>query len=259
MLRDDYVIFCDGVRRLCGVDLSSYKRPQMERRIRSFAEHQRITTLEQYLGQLQADPAALDRFLDRVTINVSELFRNPEQYETLRRAVLPELPTGGKVKIWSAGCSYGAEAYTLACLAHETYGAGVRTQIVGTDIDKRVVARAQRGRFSKEDARSVPAATLKRFFTIDGDGFQAAPDLQRLCSFRTGDLLRDRYEQGFDLILCRNVVIYFTEATRNQVHTSLAKALRPGGYLMVGATERVTNPGEIGLELKHPFIYRKVA
>jgi chemotaxis protein methyltransferase CheR len=259
MLRDDYLIFIDGVRQLCGVDLSSYKRPQMERRIRSFAEHQRIASLDAYLKLLKTDTTALDRFLDRVTINVSELFRNPEQYETLRTKVLPELPTAGKVRIWSAGCSYGAEAYTLACLAAETYGAGARTQILGTDIDRRVVARAQRGRFSIDDARSVPRATLSRYFKQEDDGYQASPELQRLCSFRTGDLLRDRYEQGFDLILCRNVVIYFTEETRNQVHTSLAKALRPGGYLMVGATERVTNPGEIGLELKHPFIYCKVS
>ena len=108
------------------------------------------------------------------------------------------------------------------------------------------MARAQRGRFSREDGRAVPKATLSRFFVEEADGFQAKPELQRLCSFRTGDLLRDRYEQGFDLILCRNVVIYFTEATRNQVHTNLARALRPGGFLMVGATERVTNPAEIG-------------
>jgi chemotaxis protein methyltransferase CheR len=259
MLRDDYIIFIEGVRQVCGVDLSSYKRPQMERRIRSFADHQKITSLDAYLKVLQGDATALDRFLDRVTINVSELFRNPEQYQTLRTKVFPELPTAGKVKIWSAGCSYGAEAYTLACLAIETWPAAVRTQIVGTDIDRRVVARAQRGRFSREDGRSVPKATLSRFFSEEADGYQARPELQRLCSFRTGDLLRDRYEQGFDLILCRNVVIYFTEATRNQVHANLAKALRPGGYLMVGATERVTNPAEIGLELKHPFIYRKVA
>jgi chemotaxis protein methyltransferase CheR len=259
MLRDDYEIFIEGVRRVCGIDLSSYKRPQMERRIRSFVDHQKIPSLEAYLKLLQGDSTALDKFLDRVTINVSELFRNPEQYQTLRTRVLPELPSGGKVKIWSAGCSYGAEAYTLACLALENYGPGVRTQIVGTDIDRRVVARAQRGRFSRDDGRSVPKATLARFFGDEGDGYQATPELQRLCSFRTGDLLRDRYEQGFDLILCRNVVIYFTEATRNQVHTNLAKALRPGGYLMVGATERVTNPGEMGLELKYPFIYRKVA
>jgi chemotaxis protein methyltransferase CheR len=259
MLRDEYETFIEGVRRLCGIDLSSYKRPQMERRIRSFADHQKITSLDAYLKLLQGDATALDRFLDRVTINVSELFRNPEQYQTLRTKVFPDLPTAGKVKIWSAGCSYGAEAYTLACLAIETWPAAVRTQIVGTDIDRRVVARAQRGRFSREDGRSVPKATLSRFFQEEADGYQAKPELQRLCSFRTGDLLRDRYEQGFDLILCRNVVIYFTEATRNQVHANLAKALRPGGYLMVGATERVTSPAEMGLELKHPFIYRKVA
>src|SRR3954454_20796634 len=163
-MRDDYEIFIDGVRRLAGIDLSSYKRPQMERRIRSFADHQKIPSLDAYLQLLGRSPELLDRFLDRMTINVSELYRNPEQYERLRSVVLPALPTTGRVRIWSAGCSYGAEAYSLACLSLLTFPAGVRTEIVGTDIDKRVVARADRGMFTREDARSVPPDVLRRFF-----------------------------------------------------------------------------------------------
>ena len=111
--------------------------------------------------------------------------------------------------------------------------------------------------FADADVRSVPPATLGRFFRKGADGWQAADELKRICRFATGDLLRDRYDSGWDLILCRNVVIYFTPDTRNQVHTSLARALRDGGHLMVGATERVSNPAAIGLEPAWPFVYRK--
>jgi chemotaxis protein methyltransferase CheR len=254
---DDYQLFCAAVQRVAGIDLAQYKRAQMERRIRAFAEQQKAGSLDAYLRQIQADPAALERFLDRITINVSELYRNPDQYALLAQRVLPQLPAGrSSVRMWSAGCSYGAEAYTLACLALETYGTDVRAQIVGTDIDRRIVDRARMGLFTAEDVRSVPPAVLSRHFSpAPGGGVSARPALQRLCSFRT----RDRYEQGWDLILCRNVVIYFTESTRDQVHRNLARALRPGGYLMVGATERVTNPAAIGLEIAHPFIYRRIA
>ena len=177
MTADDYADFCSGVRRLTGIDLASYKRAQMERRIRSFAEHQRIASLAAYLELLGRDPDALDRFLDRMTINVSELYRNPEQYDRLRRSVLPELASSRRVRIWSAGSSYGAEAYTLACLALEAMP-GVRTEIVGTDIDRRMVLRAQRGLFSQEDARCVPRGTLARWFRVQDGGYQAAEELR---------------------------------------------------------------------------------
>ena len=144
---DEYLTFIGGVKRLAGVDLSQYKRAQMERRIRSYAERQQSTGLAGFLTNLEKDPNALEGFLDRVTINVSELYRNPEQYEMLRTRVLPELAKTGALRIWSAGCSYGAEAYTLACVVTETL-AGQRYEIHGSDIDKRILERAARGWFS---------------------------------------------------------------------------------------------------------------
>src|SRR6185437_16886214 len=111
--RDDYTDFCEGVRRLTGIDLGQYKRPQMERRIRTFAESRGATSLPDYLRRLSDDRAQLESFLDRMTINVSQLWRNPEQWERLAAAVLPELATTGQIRVWSAGCSYGAEAYTI--------------------------------------------------------------------------------------------------------------------------------------------------
>ena len=111
---EEYAGFCTGVRRLCGIDLSQYKRAQMERRIRTFAERRGITGLSAYLGVLGESKDELEAFLDRVTINVSQLWRNPEQWELLRHNVKQDLAESGTLRPWSAGCSNGADEYTLA-------------------------------------------------------------------------------------------------------------------------------------------------
>jgi chemotaxis protein methyltransferase CheR len=255
--RDDYTDFCEGVRRLTGIDLAQYKRPQMERRIRSFADRKGMPALPVYLAALSSDRVALDEFLDRMTINVSQLWRNPEQWGRLEQTVLPELARTGTIRAWSAGCSYGAEAYTLAAICR-TVAPGCRVEIRGTDIDPRMVARAREGRFTADDARSAPRAGLDRWFDRDGDGWRAKAELRMLTRFETGDLLRDAMPaRSFDLILCRNVVIYFTEPVRDRLHELMAVALRPGGYLMIGSSERVSSPAAIGLQSTHPFVYRK--
>jgi chemotaxis protein methyltransferase CheR len=229
----------------------------MERRIRSFASRRGTPGLGEYLSVLASRPEELDQLLDRVTINVSQLWRNPEQWEILARHVLPELAAQGSVRAWSAGCSYGAEAYTLAATCLEvTSDAGV--DIEGTDIDRRMVERARSGRFSADDARSAPRAALERWFERDGDGWVAGPRLRSLVSFDVGDLLRMRFRrQTYDLVLCRNTVIYFTEDVTSALHRRLADSLRPGGYLVIGATERVREPAALGLSAVHPFTYRK--
>jgi chemotaxis protein methyltransferase CheR len=255
--RDDYTEFCEGVRRLTGIDLAQYKRPQMERRIRSFADRRGINSLADYLDALAADRDALEQFLDRMTINVSQLWRNPGQWDRLGTSILPELARAGTIRAWSAGSSYGAEAYTLAAVCRRV-APGCKVEIVGTDIDARMVARAREGRFSADDARTAPRAELERAFDRDGDGWRARPELRLMVKFSTGDLLRDPVTPAaYDLILCRNVVIYFTEPVRDALHKRLATALRTGGYLMVGSSERVSTPQAFGLATSHPFIYRK--
>jgi chemotaxis protein methyltransferase CheR len=257
---DDYVAFCEGLRQICGVDLSQYKRPQMERRLRSFFARQGITRLTDCLDALRRDKTELDALLDRVTINVSQLWRHPEQWARLEGEILPELAREGQVRAWSAGCSYGAEALTLAAVCHKVLGGrpGVRVRILGTDIDKRMIERARAGVFSAEDARGVAAAEMERGFDRVPEGWRAKDPLRRMCQFELGDLLRlQPRAASHDLIMCRNTVIYFAEPIRDELHARLAKALRPGGYLIVGATERVAGPADLGLKMAHPFIYRK--
>ena len=258
--KDDYTLLCEGVRKLTGIDLLQYKRGQMERRIRTFATKQGEPDLNKYLRTLQGDKAKVDEFLDRVTINVSQLWRNPEQWTLLGTTILPELAAeGGRVRAWSAGCSYGAEAYTLAAVASAAIPKA-RVTIKGTDIDPRMVDRARKGEFSAEDARSAPAAEMKRWFEpTDEGGWRGKPELKRLVAFETGDLLTSCIPRAaYDLVLCRNTVIYFNEPVRDALHERLVESLRPGGVLMIGSTERVSRPRELGLEPTHPFVYRKV-
>jgi chemotaxis protein methyltransferase CheR len=256
---DEYTTFCTAIRRLCGIDLSQYKRGQMERRIRTFADRRGITKLEQYAVVLADSRTELDEFLDRVTINVSQLWRNPEQWELLKNTVLPEFAERSRLKAWSAGSSYGAEAYTLAAVCAEALPR-VRSEIVGTDIDRRMVERAREGIFSVGDARDVPRTQRVRWFTERDGMLHADPELRKRCRFEAGDLLTMRPAQGiYDLVLCRNTVIYFTPDVKDALHARLAAAVVPGGYLMVGSTERISDPVELGLQIAHPFVYRRVA
>jgi chemotaxis protein methyltransferase CheR len=257
-VRDEYVEFCEGIRRLCSIDLLQYRRGQMERRIRSFAGTRGTPQLADYLAVLRRDPTELEQFLDRVTINVSQLWRHPEQWRVLEEHVLPELAKTAHVRAWSAGCSYGAEAFTLAAVCKAVVPRA-KVTITGVDIDSRMVERARTGVFSAADARSVNPVSMERWFTKRADGgFEAKPELRALCRFEVGDLLRMQPRAGaFDLVMCRNTVIYFNDEVRDALHARLATALRPGGYLIVGATERVCDPAGIGLTPTHPFTYRK--
>lgn len=261
---DEFLVFCEGVRRLCGIDLVQYKRAQMERRVRTFVERQGTPDLAEYLKIMQADPSAVDAFLDRVTINVTQLWRNPDQWTRLERDVLPELfGQKGGLTAWSAGSSYGCEAFTLAAIARHVAaklpGAAKRIEITGTDIDKRIVERARRGVFSADDTRDAPSALLSRFFDAQADGtWVVKGEVKPLVRFEQGDLLRiPARKEKYDLVLCRNTVIYFTDDVRDALHERLVQSLRPGGYLVVGATERVANPGALGLVPAYPFTYRK--
>jgi chemotaxis protein methyltransferase CheR len=258
MAADDFAALCELVRRLCAVDLLQYKRGQMERRVRTWAQRRGTPDLAAYGKRLQAEPEELDAFLDRVTINVSHLWRHEDQWTALAKSILPELAQRGRIRAWSAGCSYGAEAFTLAAVAKEAVPR-TRIEIHGTDLDRRMVARARTGTFTPEDARTAPVKTLERWFdkTPEG-GWQAKAELRSATSFEVGDLLRmpvprDRY----DLVICRNTVIYFTEEVRDALHQRLVTALAPGGYLVVGTSERVADPRGLGLTSPFHFIYRK--
>lgn len=259
----DYIRFCDGIRALTGINLGQYRPAQMERRLRSFAQRNGLPDLDAYLQALRKDPAALDAFLDRMTINVSELFRNPERFVEVERSVFPELlrtATGGALKVWSAGCSYGAEVYSLTILLKEL-APRARHEIMAADIDQRVLARAREGVFSPSDMRNVSPERRTRWFTEsrgpDGPHWTASEDLRRSVRFTQMDLLKDPFPKGQDFIACRNVVIYFNDDAKDVLYRRFFEAVRPGGILFVGSTERINRADDIGWEKAGTFFYRR--
>ena len=258
----DYEQFVTFLRGHVGLDLDQYKRRQMERRIRAFAQRRGVNDLVAYADIVRGDVDETNALLDRITINVSQLFRNPEQWTRMAEDIIPELArTGnGKIRAWSAGCSFGAEAYSLAATA-QAAAPDARLEIRASDIDRRILAAAGRGEFSEDDARTAPKQLLEASFERRADGgWTASRELLRTVSFHHEDLLAVAPPAGsYDLVLCRNVVIYFTPEAREDCHARLAASLRPGGYLVIGSTERVAQPlDELGLELAWPFVYRKV-
>jgi chemotaxis protein methyltransferase CheR len=253
----DFVTFKRKVKAAYNLDLDAYKRPQMERRLRANMDKCGARTFVQYYTFMQKDQALLDEFLDRVTINVSELFRNPDQFEKLGQIILPDLLKNSRsLSVWSAGCSYGAEPYTLAILLNEMAPLGMHT-VTATDIDDKMLARARAGVFQEPEVRCVTRERLRKYFNDTPDGYAAKDVLKKMMRFQKHNLLEDRFKTGYDLICCRNVVIYFTEETKTALYTRFFASLKPGGYLFVGGTERVADFKQIGYENTMPFFYRR--
>jgi chemotaxis protein methyltransferase CheR len=159
--------------------------------------------------------------------------------------------------VWSAACSIGAEPYSLAMLLLERCPPG--STVWATDIDTTVLAKARRGIYRESELRGVSAERRRRYFEEVADGYAVKPELKAIVRFQVHDLLRDRFPAPWDLIVCRNVVIYFTEEARRNLYRRFATVLRPGGVLFVGATETILYAGEVGLRPLSPSFYRKAA
>jgi len=209
---------------------------------------------------VRSDQNELSRFRDFLTINVSAFFRDPERWHDLREKVLPELlrvsPRG--LRLWSAGCSIGPEPYSLAIMLDELTPHRKHT-LLATDLDRGALARARAGGpFSADDIQNVSAIQRSRYFQAGGPPFYTVEALSGRIQFREQNILTDNFESDLDLIICRNVVIYFTEAAKAALYRKFAAALRPGGVLFVGGTEIVPRPQEIGLHSFGLSFYQKV-
>ena len=256
----DFSGFQKRVESKTNIRLSEYKSDQMRRRIATLAEKAGCASFAAYAAIIERDPARLSEFLDRMTINVTELLRNPNRFDELITGILPDLLAQRKglpLSVWSAGCSYGAEAYTLAMLLQEM-NPGKAHKIKGTDLDLTMIARADRPCFNAADMVNIsPARRQTHFHELDGS-FQPKINLKNMTRFGPHDLLGDNYPQSeYDLILCRNVVIYFTDEAKERIYRGFYQALKPGGVLFVGGTERLSDHRAIGFELIRPFFYRK--
>lgn len=253
----DFSQFITQIKRKTDIDLSQYKEAQMKRRLTTLRLKHGYSTFSEYYKALDENRALLNEFLDRMTINVSEFWRNPQRWEVLQNRFLAEIAEKSpRPRIWSAACSTGEEPYTIAMILSEMGLLG-RTTLLATDLDTGVLQKAKEGMYLERSLRDVPKTCKAKYFKEQDGAFAVSEDLKRAVTFKQGNLLYDKFESGFDLIVCRNVMIYFTEEAKHELYNKFAAALKPGGILFVGSTEQIFTPGQYGFETADTFFYRR--
>ena len=241
------------------LDLSAYKSNQLHRRINSLMVRVGAKSAPDYINLLKSDPDQKKKFLDFITINVTDFFRNPEIFEQVKESMktLFTLNKNIPLKIWSAACSIGAEPYSIGMLLDEL-SPGIKHKIIATDIDSTILDIAKLGRFSSTQIKNVTKDRLKKYFTLEGKTYIINDNIKNMVEFKKHDLIMDRYDSNLDLIVCRNVVIYFNQDVKDKMYNKFRESLKVGGLLFVGATESIYNYREFGYEKASTFIYRKV-
>ncbi|QMV44380.1 CheR family methyltransferase [Cohnella cholangitidis] len=255
---EDFARFIVNIKRLTSIDLSQYKENQMRRRLTTLRMKYGYKSFNDYFSALSGDARLRNEFLDRMTINVSEFWRNPNRWQVLKDKFLPELMKASpRLSIWSAACSTGEEPYTLAMIL-DSLNALDRTSLIATDIDEGVLGKAKEGIYLERSLRDVPVAFKNNYFTEADGAFKVADKLKKAVKYQKQNLLLDKFGDKYDLIVCRNVMIYFTEDAKHILYGKFAQALKPGGLLFVGSTEQIFSPGQYGLETADTFFYRRV-
>ena len=254
----DYEWFKKAVFDLTKIDLDAYKEKQMKRRIDTLITKNSIQGYENYVKLLKTDAEKFDEFVNYLTINVSNFYRNPEQWALLDKEVFPRLIErfGKNLKIWSAACSTGDEPYSLV-MALSRHLPLDRIKIYATDIDKQVLAKAKVGLYNDKSVADVPKDMLAKYFTKVGPSYQISEEIKKRVEFHESNLLRDKYPTDNHLIVCRNVLIYFTEEAKEEVFRKFFAALKNGGSLFIGSTEQIINYKEIGYQRESSFFYEK--
>jgi chemotaxis protein methyltransferase CheR len=215
----------------------------------------KIASTDQLVSLLSEDDAIFDEFLDKLTINVTEFFRDPPFWQNL--VDLLETYNHKALKSWSAGCSIGCEPYTLAMLMLESHLQ--HSKIWATDMDKGALQKAQKGIYSADEVKNVPPSYKKYFDLLEDGTYSVKPIVKEQVTFQQHNLLQDSFPVSeMDLVLCRNVVIYFGRDIHEKLWSQFASALKPGGILFVGASEIIFDPVKYGLSLISHGFYRKL-
>ncbi|NSW90448.1 MAG: protein-glutamate O-methyltransferase CheR [Firmicutes bacterium] len=252
-----YEDFKKEILSITGINLSFYKEKQMKRRIDSLIRKNKFNGYYDYFSALKANKELYNEFINYLTINVSEFYRNPEQWEVLENDILPQLISKKvNLKIWSAACSTGDEPYTLAMILNKFIPLN-SIKIIATDIDKEAIDKAKAGIYVYKSMEKLPKEYLDKYFIKTGELYKIKDDLKKCVEFSRLNLLSDLYPQNCDMIVCRNVLIYFTEEAKNIVYIKASQALNSGGILFVGSTEQIIMPGKYNFTPVRTFFYMK--
>lgn len=277
---DNYDYLKTQVYNLTKINLDAYKERQMKRRIDAFINRQNTQidflkgTIKElsdkekekefsyvsFIKKIKNDQELMNSFIEYLTINVSEFFRNPEQWKQLEKSILPYLfeSFGRDLRIWSAACSTGDEPYSLVMLLSKFLPLS-KIHIYATDIDKGVIERAKLGIYNSNSLKEVPKEFLDKYFVkINEKTYQISERIKSCVSFRKHNLLSDDYLQRCNLIVCRNVLIYFTEEAKDEIYQKFNSSLMENGILFIGSTEQIIQANDYNFYTYKSFFYEKI-
>lgn len=253
----EWELFKQKLNDKTGINLNFYKPSQMQRRLTNLMGRYEVNGYLDLWNKVEKDPKLFSDFIEYLTINVTEFFRTPEKFTELETKVIPELLNKApKLNVWSAGCSLGAEPYSLAMILKDLTP-NIKHRILATDLDVEILAKAKMGVYSSNEFKNISNHRAQRHFKVRDGKYFVSEDIKSCVEFKRHNLLLDPFEKGFDLILCRNVVIYFTDEAKLELYKRFFDSLKPGGVLFVGGTEAILNFRDIGFESYLPFFYRK--
>lgn len=253
----EYQAFTESIKIKTGIDLSLYKEVQMKRRLTSLRDKKGYTDFNSFYQALVADKELMGEFLDKMTINVSEFYRNSVRWNVLEDKILPDmLKRSKKLKIWSAACSTGDEPYTIAMMLSK-YINLADVSILATDIDENIIARAKKGIYTERALKEVPNEMKEKYFRHEESLYVIDDKIKKAITFKQHNLLSDPYPTNFDLIVCRNVLIYFTEEAKTGIYQKFSNSLNDQGVFFVGSTEQIFSPEKYDFNIMDTFFYQK--
>lgn len=229
-----------------GFNCEQYKEAHFKRRINVRVRATGSKNYGEYLRLLKRDSTEREHLIKALTINVSEFFRNPETFEVIEKEVIPLLIKSRSdsliksIRIWSAGCATGEEVYSLAILIHKILGKDLnkyRISITGTDIDTLSLDKARKGLYLENVLKNIDSSTKENYFVKQGERYQISDQLRGMVRFKRHDLISESCTDRFDLIICRNVLIYFKKEIQEQLQLNFYQALNKGGFFVIGKAE----------------------
>ncbi|EXJ22362.1 Chemotaxis protein methyltransferase CheR [Alkalibacterium sp. AK22] len=255
----NYDFFYDWVQTHLNIRLGAYKEKQLNRRIQTIMRQSGAASLEEYSDLIYGDEGIKKQFLDYITINVTEFFRNKDLFETFEELLITDLSMKfDKISIWSAACSIGAEPYSLAMIIDRN-NLPLKQNILATDIDETILQRAKTGTFKESELKNVSLFDRTHYFNKEADRYVLNAHIRDMVDFKKHDLVLDEFRPNLHVIVCRNVTIYFKNEVKEDIYRRMSRALVKGGLLFTGATETIYQPEQFGLKKVSSFIYEKMS
>ncbi len=260
MVATDYDHLKRYVQDQFGMDLSAYKDNQIKRRLETHLARNNVSTYKDYVQAIKGDHEEKVKLLRALTVNTTEFYRDPAVFDFLKDKLIPELLTSRRrIRIWSAGSSDGSEAYTLAMILDHLQISPQRFEIQASDIDMEILEKAKEGAYMEQRLTKLPPGWKEKYFTKIERTFKVSEEIKNQVIFKKHDLLGRLIPGPWDIILCRNVLIYLTKEAQEDLIARFAQALSLDSYLILGWPEYIFNPEKLGLARVGPCTYKKVS